>query len=133
MKFEKQIEGVPMELVRQGWRRETALAIDDAWRAGSRSHRWDYEYIESGDAVLRIARPVIQVPDGPRVYAHAGWGDGLAPTPEMVKVWKWWWVSDSPVHVRFVNGSMVVQHPFADSIESHTHEWRGPVLPPMEG
>ena len=134
MTFHEQIAGVPLELVRQGWRLQPSNEFDSGWRRQSPFNRWDYEAIEVDGAYLDIARPVIERPNGPRVYAHQGWGEGLQPTLEMVKIWMWWWFADTPVPVWSATNSVLIyarssrcNEPVMDSTK-----WRGPVLPPME-
>ena len=140
MTFEKQIEGLPISWVQQGWRLQPDDEFDSGWRRQSPANRWDYEAIEVDGAYLDIARPVVEPANRPRVYAHAGWGEGLAPTPEMVKVWKWWWYL--PAMGTFLRAVEVIETPEglkfqcvdipAKPITQARGEWRGPVLPPME-
>ena len=134
MTFPEQIANIPLLLVQQGWRLRATRETDKAWRAISLAHRWNYRLIQQTDGnYLELAQPVIEVVEGIRVYAHQGWGDGLAPTPEMVKVWSFWWISmgdgTKPVTVTFHDGAMIV-----DGVNSRylgMHKWLGPVLPPV--
>lgn len=140
MTFDEQIAGVPLPWIQQGWRLQPDEDFDSNWRRQSPANRWEYEEIEVEGAYLEIARPVIKPANGPRVYAHQGWGDGLPPTPEMVKVWAFWWykaASEPQPHVvevfqrdealKYVSARMHER-----PISQARGEWRGPVLPPME-
>lgn len=137
MKFEKQIEGVPLPWVQQGWRLQPDDKFDRNWRQASPFNRWDYEAIEVDGAYLDIARPVVEPANRPRVYAHQGWGDGLAPTVEMVKVWPYWWLvtinSESlyPANLTIHGDVMASDGLHIQWLENP--QWCGPVLPPMEG
>lgn len=137
MTFAKQIEGVPLPWIQQGWRLQPSDEFDSDWRRQSPANRWEYGEIEVEGAYLEIARPVIKPANGPRVYAHAGWGDGLSPTPEMVKVWPYWWLVTIdgegvyPANLT-IHGDVLA----SDGLHIQWLEnpqWRGPVLPPMEG
>ena len=135
MTFPEQIAGVPLSWIQQGWRLQPSNEFDSGWRRQSPANRWDYEAIEVDGAYLDIARPVIEPANGPRVYAHAGWGDGLSPTPEMVKVWPWWWrVAMSglcPSEITIHGDRLAADGLAIEWLENP--QWRGPVLPPMEG
>ena len=84
MTFEEQIAGVPLELVRQGWRREPSNEVWDRWTKDHDSrYRWRYDEISNGQNI-RIAKPIKQIPVNVSTlssqlatYAHAGWGEGL--------------------------------------------------------
>lgn len=139
MTFEKQIEGVPMELVKQGFRLHPSESLWYYWQEyeGIRRPHWQVVKLLNG---AKVSRPVAEVARGVVVYCHAGWGDGLAPTPEMVKVWKWWWYL--PAMGTFLRAVEVIETPEslklqcadipAKPITQARGEWRGPVLPPME-
>ena len=141
MTFDKQIFNVPLELVKQGWRRSVDNARRDAWHdlAPVLEHCWQGDRVIGIDGTrIDICRPCVApvkqaLSATPYVYAHEGWGEGLQPTPEMVKVWKWWWISmgngHTPVTVTFHDDVMVV-----DGIHGRylgLHKWFGPVLPPV--
>lgn len=132
MTFTDQVANIPLPLVQQGWRIQPDDEFDTAWRKASPSNRWDYEAIEIDGAFLDIARPVTEHPNGPRVYAHQGWDDGLQPTLEMVKVWPYWWIKGlSGLHPSelSIHGDRLAADGLA--IEWVEREWLGPVLPPV--
>lgn len=133
--FADQIKGIPLELVRQGWRREPECEILDNWMEwidSDPSHDW-----EGGTTLerYRIRRPVriIMPTHGMRlcVYDHNGWGNGLSPTPEMCKVWKFWWKDMDgllmPIAVTSSSDEM-----FPEYQRNIGHGWRGPVLPTVQ-
>ena len=135
MTFNEQIEGVPMKLVRQGWRlRPIGYTPIEQWLNADPLYRWHGDKLKSGLWVYRPMQVVAQCDGGPILaYAHAGWGDGLAPSPEIIKVWSFWWISmgdgTKPVTVTFHDGAMIV-----DGVNSRylgMHKWLGPVLPPV--
>lgn len=93
--FGKKIEGIPLALVQQGWRLYPGDDVFQGWLDASVANRWDSSCVGR----LQIFRPVaiVHFPAatvGPTVYAHAGWGDGLSPTVEMLEVWPFWWMMD---------------------------------------
>ena len=149
MSFEEAIKGVPLELVRQGWRLEPSQSVMEAWddeRTAPlyRWRGWQSMWCHGTDSTrLQVWRPVTseQFRQVAATYAHTGWGDGLSPTPEMVKVWAFWWykaASEPQPHVvevfqcdealKYVSARMHER-----PISQARGEWRGPVLPPMEG
>lgn len=125
MTFPEHIANIPLLLVQQGWRLKPTDSVDDSWRKASPVNRWDYEEIEVDGAFLDIARPVIDLSNGPRVYAHQGWGDGLQPTLEMVKVWEWWWFGTCPT---CINEGVLSPDGF---LAIRSTQWLGPALPPV--
>lgn len=140
MTFAEQIKGVPPELVEQGWRRPPPVVNGSAyghWMGEDKASLkgWE-EYYDHGSGLI-VSRPIIKRhPDNTcGVYAHQGWGDGLAPTPEMVKVWKWWWISreDGPQAVKVAPSSAVYQGDFGCTYKVATEQslFLGPVLPPV--
>lgn len=139
MIFPEQIANIPLLLVQQGWRLRASRETDKAWRAISLAHRWNYRLIQQTDGnYLELAQPVIEVAEGVRVCAHQGWGDGLAPTPEMVKVWSFWWyraASECQPHVVEVFHDEVLKlvsdRMHERPIARARGEWLGPVLPPV--
>ena len=138
MTFEKQIEGVPMELVKQGFRLHPSESLWYYWQEyeGIRRPHWQVVKLLNG---AKVSRPVAEVAKGFVVYCHAGWGNHLTPTPEMVKVWAFWWykaASEPQPHVvevfqcdealKYVSDRMH-ERPIAQA----RGEWLGPVLPPV--
>lgn len=141
--FPQQVLGLPPELVRQGWRLSPSDNITTAWSDGvSPLCRWQY-VIRCG---VMLARPLRVVAysvssDWPiTAYAHEGWGGGTAPTPEMVKIWEWWWAYTEdgvivPTSCRVdIHGGVVWRYPWMSRDSELTIEdcllFRGPVLPP---
>lgn len=127
MTFPEQILGVPPELVEQGWRLSPSDNITTAWSDGvSPLCRWQY-VIRCG---VMLARPLRVVAysvssDWPiTAYAHEGWGGGTAPTPEMVKVWRFWWVDIG-------NGPRVKDCEVVEYERTPERYWLGPVLLPV--
>lgn len=140
MTFPEQIKGVPPGLVEQGWRREPSREVKAAWYNAGRPHTfWRMTSILVNGAYVDIAQPVVDMDGCPHhfapIYSHAGWGDGLAPTPEMVKVWKWWWISreDGPQAVKVAPSSAVYQGAFGCTYKVAAEQslFLGPVLPPV--
>ena len=147
MTFEKQTKGVPLELVKQGWRLRPSFDDDRKWRDKSPINNWAYETCSNNNSHFLVAQPVMLV-NGCRVYAHEGCGDGLAPTPEMAKIWYYWWLESSdlpgqlmtvevvpytkesgkPTEYRLYNGTFLTEEKVAEY-----GAWRGPVLPPVRG
>lgn len=138
--FEDQTKGVPRDLLKQGYR----LCPDEAsmwlWVNESSLHRWDVIQLEDG---LRIARPTMLVRQAPsarysQIYAHQGWGEGLAPTHEMVHVWPYWWSCSGlygPHPVMVFGAIQMWWQGTSDAIPREVTPasvWRGPVLPPQE-
>lgn len=128
MTFPEQIANIPLLLVQQGWRVTPPSTTIQQWLKTYFEAGWETSEHDG----LPIWQPVIRIGEQ-KVYAHQGWGDGLAPSPEMVKVWSFWWISmgdgTKPVTVTFHDGAMIV-----DGVNSRylgMHKWRGPVLPPV--
>lgn len=133
MTFPEQILGVPLALVEQGWRREPDQSVLDAWAGEHREHyRWESITVrDAQNKRIQICRPIIQVSSpfpawdgGCSIYAHQGWGDGMSPTPEMVKVWRFWWVDIG-------NGPRVKDCEVVEYERTPERYWLGPVLPPV--
>lgn len=142
MTFPEQILGVPAALVEQGWRLCPADDVIEKWLKSGPRRRWE----GATHGLHLLYRPLVTLECTsremrPSVYSHAGWGDGLAPTPEMVKVWPFWWyraASEPQPHVvevfqcdeelKYVSARMH-ERPIAQA----RGEWLGPVLPPVEG
>ena len=149
MTFTEQIAGVPMELVRQGWRRQPLPEILARWSGPYRlPYRWQMGTVEATDNY--IYRPIMPMRRCKTVsglvccvYAHAGWGEGLAPTPETARVWQWWWyrpagdaASVAPGIVSVdLDGSLYMQGPglYLRLVSDANGEWFGPVLPAVHG
>lgn len=134
MTFNQQIEGVPLSLVQQGFRRQPPESEWFEWQLeGPHGARWQPA---PNFKAQRFCRPVALI-EGVEVYAHQGWGDGLAPTPEMVRVWPFWWLKLTtglfPARVS-INEEDGVQCLFAlgERVEDIQGTWAGPVLPPPE-
>lgn len=136
MTFEQKIAGVPPELVEQGWRLCPDDAVLDAWTALGSAHRWESFIIGR----LRLERPVRTIgffsPECERIltaYAHAGWGEGLSPTPEMCKVWTFWWFLGNPARTIVERDVVWFYHPTLGCWQvasQYDKQWRGPVLLP---
>ena len=146
MTFPEQIKGVPPALVEQGWRLSPSDNITTAWSDGvSPLCRWQY-VIRCG---VMLARPLRVVAysvssDWPiTAYAHEGWGDGMSPTPEMVKVWEYWWLRDLRGELRVYRVQVhsdrdmeTADYWIGDRLVFHSEipewgAWCGPVLPPV--
>lgn len=143
MTFPEQILGVPPALVEHGWRRQPSQEVREKWLNAGSGHVWDRASIGN----LTIHRPV-KLASGTHtivlaLYSHAGWGDGLAPTPEMVKVWEYWWLRDPRgelmicrVQVYSEQDMETADYWIGDRIAFYSEipewgTWAGPVLPPV--
>jgi len=132
--FNGKIRDVPMTLVQQGWRLQPDDSVLDAWTDSDESHRWEDFYVGS----LHIVRPVKAISEfsplcerSLTVYAHQGWGEGLAPTPELVDVWPYWWAMRAN-KVRYPATVFTLLNVVVDVHADHIFpvvEWLGPVLP----
>ena len=130
MNFTKQIEGVPLALVQQGFRRQPPEAEWFEWQLeGPHGARWQPA---PNFKAQRFCRPVTLV-EGVEVYAHQGWRDGLDPTAEMAKIWPHWWALRTngmlDTIAVFALGNVVL-----DVHAGHLYpikEWLGPILPPV--
>ena len=137
MTFEQQTTGIPLALVQQGWRRAPQPTTHDAWLR--EYGRWQWSTLWHSD--IRIARPVTVFSDHASadivVYDHAGWGEGLAPTADAVKIWFFWWrrTTDGPKVVRITEDARGLWARTFDSVQIHVSvaewDWLGPVLPPV--
>lgn len=141
MTFEQKIAGVPPELVAQGWRLYPGDDVFQAWLDASVANKWESACVGR----LQIFRPVaiVRFPAataGPTAYAHAGWGEGIRPTAETIKVWPFWWFQWNeaiPVCVKeeYPGATLVCQWMYGrlplDMITDG--KWLGPVLPPTLG
>lgn len=139
MTFPEQVKNVPPELVAQGWRREPSHEVLDVWTGVYRQHqRWETILVRDiNNESLLVYRPVEPIAgtrlawdNGCSIYAHQGWGDGLAPTPEMCEVWSYWWVAGTGLDPA---GTLEPYHHTTllwDTV-SLQGRWLGPVLPPV--
>lgn len=134
MTFPEQIKNIPMSVVQQGWRWESPQSdIRLQWMRRHHSNGWESHMHFIGGEWKELCRPTIAT-STPLVvwtdYAHQGWAEGLAPTPDMVKVWKFWWKDMGgllvPIGVADSFGEM-----FPEYQRNLGQGWRGPVLPPV--
>lgn len=125
MTFPEQIKGVPPELVEQGWRLCPDDDVIEKWLKSGPRRRWE----GATHGLHLLYRPLVTLECAsremrPSVYSHAGWGDGMSPTPEMVKVWRFWWVDIG-------NGPRVKDCEVVEYERTPERYWLGPVLPPV--
>lgn len=155
MAFKEQTKGVPAELIQQGWRSFIPVETYNKWLKSPPGvrHIWQLDRVCTGNGLpTQIGRPctLLRKHDhgtfGPCTYSHEGWGDGLAPTPEMAKIWQYWWLESSdipgnliivevilftkksgiPTIYRLYDGTSLTEEEVAEY-----GDWQGPVLPPM--
>ena len=136
MTFAQQIENVPPKLVQQGFRCHPSESLWYRWQEtdGVKDPHWQMVRLSDG---TKVSRPVYEIAKGVVVYAHAGWGDGLTPTVEMVKIWRYWWVWHGSVlepALVFEQSSILWwQGPGMGRREIETPSaWRGPCLSPAD-
>lgn len=137
MSFPQQTKYISPLLVEQGWRREPEQKVKDAWTASNGWHQWEMIVVRGPDNTrIPIYRPVTLIGspfpafDGEcGIYSHAGWGEGMTPTDDTVKVWPSWWKDMDgilmPITVATNSGKM-----FPTFQKNLGEFWRGPVLPP---